>query len=116
MEEQQQMCTIDFKKVVENYVNLCTSEKGLKAELKTLREQKSAISEEIVKHMQDINADSCRLPSGGRVQVKTSQTKPKLTQKELHDLISRHAPKLQDVIVREEAQIEPKVKTTLVCK
>lgn len=116
MEEQQQLCAIDFKKVVETYVSYSNQEKQLKATLKQLREDKAAVTEKILSYMKDINVDSCRLPSGGRVAVKVTHKKPKLTGKELMELIGTHSPTLCAIIDREEGNKEEQVKTTLVHK
>ena len=84
--------------------------------LKQLREDKAAVTEKILSYMKDINVDSCRLPSGGRVAVKVTHKKPKLTGKELMELIGTHSPTLCAIIDREEGNKEEQVKTTLVHK
>lgn len=116
-DQQQQICAIDFKKIVENYVDLCRREKSLKDDLKLLKGEKDKVTDQVLAYMKDINVESCRLPQGqGRVVMKTSHTRPKLSSKEIQNLIATHSPSLQDIIDKEEAEIEEKTKVSLVHK
>lgn len=113
---EQQLCVVDFKKVVESYVSLTNEEKELKTQLKGIRSQKEEVSAKILEYMKNINVESVRLANGGRVVMKTTESKPKLSSKELDDIITSHAPSLKAVIADETSHMETKVKTSLVHK
>lgn len=60
-----------FKKAVLEYTQLDETNTALNAQLKDIQQKKRDLSEQILKHMNAHNVDSCNLPNGDTLVIKS---------------------------------------------